>query len=191
MPARSLTSVDGYLARTPQPHRKTLAALRLTLRRVLPRAEEGISYGMPCFKVDGKGVACFAAFTSHCTYFPMSGTVLGALERDVAAYAVSKGGLRFAPDAPLPRKLVEKLVKARLQELSRPPAKGTGPFRAYYDDGALQSKGAYKAGKMHGKWAFYRRDGSVMRTGEFRLGAQVGTWRTWDRKGRVVKETEF
>jgi len=187
----SSAAVDAYLAKVPQGQRKTLAELRATLRRLLPGAEEGLAYGMPCFKVDGKGVAGFAAFREHCTYFPMSGAVIGSLGQSRAAYRVSKGGVQFAPDAALPAGLVKKLVKARLQELSSPPATGKGPARSYYDDGVLRSKGGYRAGKMHGQWEFYRRDGSVMRTGRFEDGRQVGVWRTWDRSGRVVKETAF
>ena len=150
-----------------------------------------MAYGMPCFKVDGKGVAGFAAFQSHCTYFPMSGTVVGALKKDLSAYQVSKGGVPFAADeAPSPA-LVKKLVRVRLEELSRPPAKGSGSARSYYDNGVMQSKGSYKRGKMHGKWEFFRRDGSVMRTGAFDEGTQIGVWRTWDKGGRMVKETAF
>jgi uncharacterized protein YdhG (YjbR/CyaY superfamily) len=121
----SANPIDAYLAKTPQPQRKTLSALRATLRRLLPRAEEALSYGMPCFKVDGKGVAGFAAFKAHCTYFPMSGSVVGLLEKDLARYSVSKGGVQFAADKPLPPALVKKLVKARLKELSTRPATTT------------------------------------------------------------------
>ena len=187
----STGAIDSYLAKTPQPHRKTLATLRTTIRRVLPRSEEGMAYGMPCFKVDGKGVAGFAAFKEHCTYFPMSGSVVGALKKDLSAYQVSKGGVQFAADKALSPALVKKLIKVRLEELSCPPAKGNGPTRAYYDNGVMQLKGSYKGGKMHGKWEFFRRDGSVMRTGEFDGGTQVGVWRTWDKSGRMLKETAF
>lgn len=187
----SRDAVDAYLARTPQPQRKTLTALRKTIRRLLPRSEEGMAYGMPCFKVDGKGVVGFAAFKAHCTYFPMSGTVVGALKRELTRYEVSKGGVQFAADKALSPGLVKKLLKARLEELSRPPAKGNGPTRSYYDNGVMQSKGGYKGGKMHGSWEFFRRDGSVMRTGELKEGAQVGIWRTWDKRGRMLKETAF
>ncbi|HEX6852003.1 MAG TPA: DUF1801 domain-containing protein [Candidatus Polarisedimenticolaceae bacterium] len=120
----STNPIDAYLAKTPQPQRKTLTALRATLRTLLPRAEETLSYGMPCFKVDGKGVAGFAAFKAHCTYFPMSGSVVSALKGDLARYEVSKGGVRFAADTPLPPALVKKLVRARLAELSTPPSSG-------------------------------------------------------------------
>lgn len=183
--------VDAYLAKTPQPHRKTLAALRASIRRALPLAEEGLGYGMPCFKVDGKGVAGFAAFKDHCSYFPMSGSVVAALKPALTRYRVSKGGIQFDADRPLPPALVKKLVGARLEELSAPPAKGSGPACAYYDNGVIRFRGRYRNGAMHGKWEFFRRDGSVMRSGEFRDGAQAGTWVTWDRRGRKVKETRF
>ena len=78
--------VQAYLEKTPEPQRRTLAALRTALRRLLPHAEEGMAYGMPCLKVDGKGVAGFAAFKAHCTYFPMSGSVVGTLKKELAAY---------------------------------------------------------------------------------------------------------
>jgi antitoxin component YwqK of YwqJK toxin-antitoxin module len=65
------------------------------------------------------------------------------------------------------------------------------PDLAYYDTGALQSRGSRLDGEMHGAWEFFRKDGSVMRTGEFDRGRQVGTWRTFDRAGRLVKETDF
>jgi uncharacterized protein YdhG (YjbR/CyaY superfamily) len=110
--------VRAYLEKTPQPQRKTLTALRTTLRKLLPSAEEGISYGMPCFKVDGKAVAGFAAFKNHCTYFPMSGSVVGTLKKSLAAYKVSKGGVQFPANAVLPPGLVKKLVQARLKEVS-------------------------------------------------------------------------
>ena len=60
--------IDAHLAALPQPQRNTLAALRDTLRGLLPGAEECLSYGMPCFKVDGKAVAGFTASAKHLSY---------------------------------------------------------------------------------------------------------------------------
>ncbi len=183
--------VDAYLAKTPEPQRRTLAALRKTIRAALPYAEETVAYGLPCFKVDGKGIAGFAAFTDHCSYFPMSGSVLGVLEKAVAAYVVSKGALQFPVHKTLPVGLVKKLIKARLAETSAPPKNGTGPARTYYDNGVLQSQGSLKGGAKHGSWKWFRKDGTLMRSGQFKAGKQVGIWRTWDTKGRLVKETAF
>jgi uncharacterized protein YdhG (YjbR/CyaY superfamily) len=55
--------VDRYLAAIDEPKRSTLEALRTSILEVVPEAEQCISYGMPAFKVGGKTVAGFAAFT--------------------------------------------------------------------------------------------------------------------------------
>ena len=108
--------VDRYLDALEEPKRGTLEALRRSILEVAPEAEQGISYGMPAFKVEGKTVAGFAAFKNHLSYLPHSGSVLSTLAGDVAAYETSKGSLRFAVDKPLPRQLVKKLVRTRMRE---------------------------------------------------------------------------
>ena len=69
------------------------------------------------FKVSGKAVAGFAAYKSHLTYLPPSGSVLATLGDDVAPYETSKGSLKFAVDEQLPKSLVKNLIVARMQEL--------------------------------------------------------------------------
>lgn len=64
----TVDEVDAYLAGLGEPKRTTLGALRRSILAVLPDAEEGISYGMPAFRVDGKVVAGFAAFKNHLAY---------------------------------------------------------------------------------------------------------------------------
>jgi uncharacterized protein YdhG (YjbR/CyaY superfamily) len=114
--------IDEYLAGLDEPKRSTLQDLRRTILAIIPDAEQGISYGMPAFKVRGKAVAGFAAFKNHLSYFPHSGTVLPELPEEVAGYGGSTGTLQFAVDTPLPRALVEKLIAVRLGELPEPPA---------------------------------------------------------------------
>ena len=111
------TEIDRYLAGLDEPRRTTLEALRISILEVVPGAEQCISYGMPAFKVQGKTVAGFAAFKNHLSYLPHSGSVLATLREDVEPYGTSKGSLRFAIDEPLPKRLVEKLIHARMQEL--------------------------------------------------------------------------
>lgn len=113
--------IDRYLATLDEPKRSTLEALRESIVAVLPEAEQCISYGVPAFKVNGKTVAGFAAFKNHLSYLPHSGSVLATLPDDVARYETSKGSLRFAVDKPLPKRLVKKLVSARLRELGFEP----------------------------------------------------------------------
>ncbi len=113
----SAADIDEYLAVLDEPHRSTLAALRATLREVLPQAQEGMSYGAPVFLVGGKRVAGFAAFRSHLSYLPHSGTTLAGLTHELEGYQVAKGSFRFPVDQPLPAPLVRRLVEARLAEL--------------------------------------------------------------------------
>jgi uncharacterized protein YdhG (YjbR/CyaY superfamily) len=109
--------VDDYLAALGEPKRSTLEALRRSILAVVPDAEQCISYGMPAFRVDGKVVAGFAAFKSHLSYLPHSGSVLADLGDDLAGYTRTSGSLHFAVDEPLPDDLVAKLVEAKLRRL--------------------------------------------------------------------------
>jgi len=109
--------IDRYLATLDEPKRSTLEALRESILEILPEADQGIAYGVPAFKVNGKAVAGFAAFKNHLSYVPHSGSVLATLPDDTAPYETSKGSLKFAVDRPLPKRLVKKLVSARMREL--------------------------------------------------------------------------
>jgi uncharacterized protein YdhG (YjbR/CyaY superfamily) len=184
-----LQSVEAYLADQPEPQRSTLLAMRSSILRILPAAEETISYGMPTFKVDGTAVAGIAGFNAHCSYFPYGTEVLLRHRAELAAYDVAKGTLRIKADTPLPPALLRKLLTTRL-ELESAVSK-SGKVRKFYDNGYVQSRGTMRDGRMHGAWSWYRKDGTLMRTGTFRLGEQTGVWRTFDRDGRLVKETRF
>lgn len=113
----TFADIDSYLASIEEPKRSTLAKLRDDLHKLLPDAEESISYGLPAFKVQGKTVAGFAAFKNHLSYLPHSGSVLAALGEDLGGYQRTQGSLHFAVDRPLPSALVKKLVTARLGQL--------------------------------------------------------------------------
>jgi uncharacterized protein YdhG (YjbR/CyaY superfamily) len=109
--------VEAYFDAQPEPQRSTLLVMRATLARLLPDAEQVLSYGAPTFKVGGKGVAGLAGYARHCGYLPMSGSVTAALGERLARYAVTKGSVRVPADQPLPEDLLVALVDARLAEL--------------------------------------------------------------------------
>jgi uncharacterized protein YdhG (YjbR/CyaY superfamily) len=67
--------------------------------------------------VQGKAVGGFAAYQRHLSYLPHSGSVLSEAGDEVAAYETSKGALKFGLDAPLPKRLVKKLLTVRMREL--------------------------------------------------------------------------
>ena len=112
------TTIDEYLATLDEPTRAALQQLREIIRAIVPEAEECISYALPAFRVRGKVVAGFAAFTTHLSYLPHSGSVLPALADDLKDFpGGTKSSLHFSADRPLPRALVQKLLRARLAQI--------------------------------------------------------------------------
>ena len=112
----SAQEIDQYLEALEEPKRGTLALLRQRILDVLPDAEQGMSYGLPAFKVQGKTVAGFAAFKDHLSYLPHSGSVFPQLADELTGYTFSAGALRFDVDRALPASLVERLVEIRLRQ---------------------------------------------------------------------------
>ena len=105
-------NTNEYLAAVPEPARGTLNKIRAAAPA---EATEAIGYGMPTFRYKGALVA-FAAFSNHCSFFPMGGSVIETFRSELKAYETSKGTIRFPVDKPLPAALVKKLVKARVAQ---------------------------------------------------------------------------
>jgi uncharacterized protein YdhG (YjbR/CyaY superfamily) len=109
-------TIDEYLANVSEPARSTLNRIRATIRSVAPSdTTEGISYRIPTFHYKGPRVG-FAAFSSHCSLFPMSGSLIKAFKNELKEFQTSKGTIRFPVNKPLPAALVKKLVKARIAQ---------------------------------------------------------------------------
>ena len=109
-------TIDQYLADLSDDKRAALEKLRKTIKAAAPRAEEGISYGLAAFRIDGKPLVAFGATANHCAFYPMSFGTVVAHQDELEKYDTSKGTIRFQPEKPLPATLVRKLVKARLAE---------------------------------------------------------------------------
>lgn len=105
-------SIAGYLATVSADKRAALQKLRRTIRAIVPRADECISYRLPAFRLDGRMLVWFGAAANHCSFYP--GAVVEGFRKELAAYDTSKGTIRFQPDHPLPASLVRKLVNARI-----------------------------------------------------------------------------
>ena len=115
-PSGGVAAVSDYLASLPAYARAGLVELRKAITAALPGAEEGISYGIPAFKLNGRPVVWFAAFKDHCSFFPAA-TAIRVHAADLKDYKISKGTIQFPHGRPPPAKLVAKLIKTRLSEL--------------------------------------------------------------------------
>lgn len=117
--------IDENLSKLPEDQRQVLQSLRATILSVFPDAEEVISYGVPMFKRNGKGVISMSAKKNYCSLHLMSPPLAKAMDKELKPYL--KGvTLHFEPDKPLPAALVKKIVKARLKEMDQTERKKHG-----------------------------------------------------------------
>lgn len=111
---------SAYLKALPADQRAALERIRTTVHEIEPDIEECISYGLPTFKLGGKTVLHIGAAARHCAIYGAVGTFADAL----AKYDVSKGTIRFQPEAPLPLVLLRKLIRGRLTRLASASSAG-------------------------------------------------------------------
>jgi uncharacterized protein YdhG (YjbR/CyaY superfamily) len=109
------TGVDEYLQSLPKKEQTVLENLRRTIKSIVPKAEEVISYQIPTFKYNG-GLVGYAAFKDHCGLYVMSPKLMKELAEDLKPYDTATSTVRFTVDRPLPAALVEKIVQARMKE---------------------------------------------------------------------------
>jgi uncharacterized protein YdhG (YjbR/CyaY superfamily) len=113
----SAEEVTAYIEAQAEPKRSTLLAVRATILEIEPSLEQVIAWNTPQFKYQGKYAVGLAAFKNHLTFSPQSAEVMTAHADDLVGYVTSKSSFQFAVDAPLPKALLEKLMKSRLAEL--------------------------------------------------------------------------
>jgi uncharacterized protein YdhG (YjbR/CyaY superfamily) len=111
-------TIDEYLALAKPGQRAALEKLRQTIHAVAPGVEEGISYGLAGFKLNGRPLVYFGAWENHCAFYPGSVAAAKKFQGQLKNFETSKGTIRFTPDKPLPMALVKNLVKARIAENS-------------------------------------------------------------------------
>ena len=117
-PTTRAKTVDDYIRSFPPDVQVVLETLRGLVRRVLPDAEESISYGIPAYRVGGADIVYFAGWQRHTSLYPIP-AVSEALEQELKPYRAGRGTLRFRLGEPLPTKLIESVIEL-LAEQRRP-----------------------------------------------------------------------
>ena len=105
-----ISTVDEYFQLIPGEARPEMEAFRSMLLRLVPEAEEGISYGMPCIKLNGI-LVYYACHKKHIGFYPTA-NVIKVLSKKLEGYATSKGAIQFHRQF-LPKAHVCCLVKTR------------------------------------------------------------------------------
>ena len=106
--------IDAKLAGLPDKQRAALQSLRETVAAAAPEAVDTISYAMPAFRYHGRALISYDAFKAHCSLFPMGSEIIERNADKFAAFSTTKGTLHFTPEHPIPKDLIELIVRERM-----------------------------------------------------------------------------
>lgn len=116
MPAQSIRDVDGYIAAAAEGARPLLKELREAIHAAAPEAEEGISYGMPSYHLDGVRLTYFQAHTRHIGLYAF--TVEDASAVGLEQHMGAKATLHFSLGQPLPTSAIRRLIEQRVNTIA-------------------------------------------------------------------------
>lgn len=116
-------TVDEYIASQPAATQHALNQARSAIRKAIPRAEETISYNIPTYRVNGNKVKgspalYFAGWKRFYSIYPASQVLLTELCDEPANTEIVKSTIRFRYSSPAPAKLIGKIAKLRVNEIT-------------------------------------------------------------------------
>jgi uncharacterized protein YdhG (YjbR/CyaY superfamily) len=111
---KNFKDIDSYIADYPASTQKLLRQLRTTIKKLVPKAEEKIVYGIPTFYLNGN-LLHFGGTKNHIGFYPTPSAII-AFKNELKDYVTSKGTVQFPLDKPLPLKLITQMVKFRVME---------------------------------------------------------------------------
>ncbi|WP_323756562.1 iron chaperone [Roseivirga sp.] len=110
--------IGQYILGFPLEVQNVLAEIRKTIQMAAPTAAECISYGIPTFKLNGKGLVHFAAYKKHIGFYATP-TGHSAFAEELSQYKQGKGSVQFPLTQPMPLVLIERIVKFRVNEVMK------------------------------------------------------------------------
>jgi uncharacterized protein YdhG (YjbR/CyaY superfamily) len=117
MAKTSNKSVNDYIASKPPSLQKILRKVRSTIRQALPGTDEGLSYQIPVYKLNGVPVLYFAGWKAHFSLYPASDALVAEFKYELAPYKLTRGTIRFPLSEPVPVGLIKRLAKFRARQL--------------------------------------------------------------------------
>jgi uncharacterized protein YdhG (YjbR/CyaY superfamily) len=113
----SASEVTAYIKAQDPVKAKTLEAMRKILLEIEPKLEQTIAWKSAMFKFNDKFVVGLCAHKAHLSFSLPSSELLRTFSKDLKGFVLSKNSFQFESDQVLDKKLVSKLVKARLAEI--------------------------------------------------------------------------
>lgn len=110
-----MPTIDDYLKKYATPTQaEHLQKIRALANKLVPNAEETISYGIPTIKYKGKYVIYFAAFKNHMSVYPIPSDKIRAMVKD---FKTAKGTIQFTEAKPVPEDVIRRMIAVRLKQI--------------------------------------------------------------------------
>lgn len=106
-----MKTVNEYLQNATSPQKAEYERIKSIVKKLVPKAEEVISYGIPTFKYKGKYLIYFSVAKSHMSVYPTLGKVKPTKG--------TKGTFRFTEDKPVPEAVIKEIVTTRLAAIDK------------------------------------------------------------------------
>ena len=110
------TTIDEYLADVQPEFRVELERIRARVTKLVPEAEETVSYKMPTLKYKGRPLVYFTASKKHMSFYPSSWAIEGLRDR-LDGYKTTQHAIQFTLKNPLPDDLITDLVLAHKADI--------------------------------------------------------------------------
>ena len=115
------TTVAEYIAAAPPVARPKLRQLRALLRKVAPKATEGIKWSSPVLE-QGRILFSYKAHKAFINFMP-TGPALQPFKKELADFKTGKDTVQLPYDAPLPVALLRKIAAYRVKQVKEADAK--------------------------------------------------------------------
>jgi len=112
----SAKNVNEYIANAPKEAQSKLKEVRATIKSAVPKAEEGIIWGIPFYKYKGLLVG-FASFKNHVTFglaFVFESKDREMLEKK--GYITGKKTIQIRFDQETPNTAIKQMLKAQVKK---------------------------------------------------------------------------
>jgi len=111
------STIDEYLSALPKDEKNELQRLRNIILSTIPDIKERISYKICVFSVK-KDLVDFASQKNHLSFYTMGPQLVNKMRKDLQGLQLSGVTIHFIPQYPLPKQLIQKMLKARLKEIT-------------------------------------------------------------------------
>lgn len=108
-------TVTEYIKSAPKEAQQKLREMRAILKKVAPKATEGLKWGTPVFE-EKRILFAYAAYKSHLNFMPTQASII-PFKEELKEYKTGKDTIQFPYDKPLPKLLIRKIAAYRAKDV--------------------------------------------------------------------------